>query len=280
MYVRYEQDENIPRETIKAQDLFLALAKERAETGRIYIMNIDHCNSHSSFTTPVYMSNLCQEITLPTKPINHIDDEKGEIALCILSAINVGKIRNVSELPTLCDISVRALDALIDYQGYPVKAAERATKARRSLGVGIIGLAHYLAKHEANYEDVKALELVHTLIEHFQYHLIDASCELAKEQGPCDDFIETKYYKGQLPIDHYKKRLTISLNRFMTLMELFVKRSKNMDYVTPHSPRRCPLSPRLLCVTQRMEWNPQETICRLRNRRKELLNKSFPLTPL
>ena len=131
----------------------------------------------------------------------------GEIALCILSAVNVGKIRNVSELPNLCDISVRALDALIDYQGYPVKAAERATKARRSLGVGIIGLAHYLAKHEAKYEDVKALELVHSLIEHFQYNLIDASCELAKEQGACDDFIETKYYRGLLPIDHYKEEV-------------------------------------------------------------------------
>ena len=207
MYVRYEQDENIPRKTIKAQDLFLALTKERAETGRIYVMNIDHCNSHSSFSTPVYMSNLCQEITLPTKPISHIDDEGGEIALCILSAVNVGKIRNVSELPNLCDISVRALDALIDYQGYPVKAAERATKARRSLGVGIIGLAHYLAKHEAKYEDIKALELVHSLIEHFQYNLIDASCELAKEQGACDDFIETKYYRGLLPIDHYKEEV-------------------------------------------------------------------------
>jgi len=207
LYVRYEQDESIPKTTIKAQDLFLALTKERAETGRIYVMNIDHCNTHSSFTTPVYMSNLCQEITLPTKPIDHIDDKDGEIALCILSAINVGKIRSVSELPNLCDISVRALDALIDYQGYPVKAAERATKARRSLGIGFIGLAHYLAKHEANYEDVKALELVHTLTEHFQYHLINASCELAKEQGSCDDYIETKYYRDLLPIDHYKEEV-------------------------------------------------------------------------
>jgi len=207
LYVRYEQDESIPKTTIKAQDLFLALTKERAETGRIYVMNIDHCNSHSSFTTPVHMSNLCQEITLPTKPIDHIDDKDGEIALCILSAINVGKIRSVSELPNLCDISVRALDALIDYQGYPVKAAERATKARRSLGIGFIGLAHYLAKHEANYEDVKALELVHTLTEHFQYHLINASCELAKEKGACDDYIETKYYRGLLPIDHYKEEV-------------------------------------------------------------------------
>ena len=146
LYERYEQDESVPRTTIGAQDLFLSLVKERSETGRIYVMNIDHCNSHSSFTTPVYMSNLCQEITLPTRPLNHIDDEHGEIALCILSAINVGKLRKLEDLEDLCDIAVRALDELIDYQGYPVAAAERATKARRSLGIGVIGLAHFLAK--------------------------------------------------------------------------------------------------------------------------------------
>ena len=146
LYERYEQDQSVPRATIGAQELFLALVKERSETGRIYVMNIDHCNSHSSFTAPVYMSNLCQEITLPTRPLNHIDDEHGEIALCILSAINVGKLRKLEDLEDLCDIAVRALDELIDYQGYPVAAAERATKARRSLGVGVIGLAHFLAK--------------------------------------------------------------------------------------------------------------------------------------
>ena len=204
LYLRYENDQDVPRKTIGGQELFLNLMKERAETGRIYIMNIDHCNSHSSFTVPVYMSNLCQEITLPTRPLTHIDDTNGEISLCILSAINVGKMRHLSELRNLCDIAVRALDELIDYQGYPVKAAERATKARRSLGMGFIGLAHYLAKHEAKYEDKKALELVHELTEAFQYHLIEASCQLAKEKGACDDYIETKYYKGELPIDHYK----------------------------------------------------------------------------
>ena len=115
-------------------------------------MNIDHCNSHSSFTTPVYMSNLCREIPLP-HALTHIDDENGEIALCILSAINVGKINRLEELQPLCDIAVRGLDALIDYQGYPIKSAERATKARRSLGVGVIGLAHYFAKNGVKYED-------------------------------------------------------------------------------------------------------------------------------
>ena len=146
LYCKYESDESIPKSTIGAQELILNLLKERAETGRIYIMNIDHCNSHSSFKDKVEMSNLCQEITLPTYPLQHIDDHTGEIALCILSAINVGKVRSDDELEDLCDLAVRGLEELIDYQEYPVTAAEVATKARRSLGIGFIGLAHYLAK--------------------------------------------------------------------------------------------------------------------------------------
>ena len=130
LYTAYENEEEIPKATIKARALFLALVKERAETGRIYIMNIDHCNTHSSFQDPVYMSNLCQEITLPTKPLNHIDDEEGEISLCILSALNIGKLRKVEDLEHLCDLSVRALDELIDYQGYPVKAAEASNQVK------------------------------------------------------------------------------------------------------------------------------------------------------
>ena len=205
LYCRYESDEDVPRITIGARDLFLELTKERAETGRIYVMNIDHCNTHSSFTVPVRMSNLCQEITLPTEPLNHIDDEGGEISLCILSAINIGKIRKLSELENLCDLSVRALDELIDYQGYPVKCAERATKRRRSLGVGFIGLAHYLAKNGEHYDDQKALALVHEVTEAMQYYLISASANLAHEKGACEGFNETKYSQGLLPIDHYKE---------------------------------------------------------------------------
>jgi len=146
LYVSYERDATIPRKTIGGQELFLELLKERAETGRLYIMNIDHCNSHSSFLDKVEMSNLCQEITLPTVPLHHIDDPEGEIALCILSAVNVGKVKSDEEFEELCDLSVRGLEELIDYQNYPVEAAEISTKARRSLGVGFIGLAHYLAK--------------------------------------------------------------------------------------------------------------------------------------
>jgi ribonucleoside-diphosphate reductase alpha chain len=205
LYVGYERDTTIPRKTVRAQGLILDLLKERAETGRIYIMNIDHCNSHSSFKDKVNMSNLCQEITLPTDPLQHIDDSMGEIALCILSAINVGKVKSDEELADLCDLSVRSLDELIDYQEYPVKAAEIATKARRSLGVGFIGLAHYLAKLGYKYESQEAWDAIHKLSESFQYYLLVASNQLAKEKGHCEYFGRTKYSDGILPIDTYKK---------------------------------------------------------------------------
>ena len=204
LYVKYENDQSIPKTRVSAQELILDLLKERAETGRIYIMNIDHCNSHSSFQEKVEMSNLCQEITLPTKPLQHIDGD-GEIALCILSAINVGKLRDLSDFETLCDLSVRALDELIDFQGYPVKAAEIATRARRSLGVGFIGLAHYLAKQGVKYNQPEAWQLVHDLTEAFQYYLIKSSVNLAKEKGACEYSDRTKYAQGILPIDTYKK---------------------------------------------------------------------------
>ena len=205
LYCAYEKDPSIKKKTVKAQELILNLLKERAETGRVYIMNIDHCNSHSSFKDKVEMSNLCQEITLPTYPIQHIDDTNGEIALCILSAINVGKVKSDEELEELCDLSVRGLDELIDYQKYPVAAAEIATKARRSLGIGFIGLAHYLAKLGYNYASQEAWDAVHGLSESFQYYLLKASNQLAKEKGHCEYFGRTKYADGILPIDTYKK---------------------------------------------------------------------------
>ena len=206
LYEAAERKTSIKKKTIPAMELFSDLIKERAETGRIYIMNVDHANTHSSFKDSVFMSNLCQEITLPTDPLQHIDGE-GEIALCILSAINVGIIKDVKDLEELCDLAVRALEEIIDYQKYPVEAAERSTKARRSLGVGYIGLAHYLAKHHAKYEDPKSWKLVHELTEAFQYYLLKASNTLAKERGACDYFDRTKYSDGLLPIDHYKKDL-------------------------------------------------------------------------
>ena len=205
LYLTYEKDESIKKTKIGAQELILDLLKERAETGRIYIMNIDHCNSHSSFKDQVWMSNLCQEITLPTYPLQHIDDPVGEIALCILSAINVGKIRSDEELEELCELSVRGLEELIDYQKYPVVAAEVATKARRSLGIGFIGLAHYLAKLGHNYDSQEARDAVHGLSESFQYYLLLASNKIAIEKGHCEYFGRTKYADAILPIDTYKQ---------------------------------------------------------------------------
>ena len=207
LYTKYERKKSLRTKTISAMDLFSSMIKERAETGRIYIMNVDHCNTHSSFKDTVYMSNLCQEITLPTKPLQHIDDPDGEIALCILSAINVGTLKDLSDLEELCDLAVRALDEIIDYQKYPIIAAEKSTKARRSLGVGYIGLAHYLAKNQVKYSDKKALTKVHELSEAFQYYLLTASNNLAKEKGKCDYFHRTKYSEGILPIDTYKRDL-------------------------------------------------------------------------
>ena len=204
LYIGYESNGDIPKKTIKAQELILNLLKERAETGRIYIMNIDHCNWHSSFKDKVNMSNLCQEITLPTTPLEHIDGG-GEIALCILSAINVGKINRLEELENLCDLAVRGLEELIDYQNYPVKAAEVSTKARRSLGIGFIGLAHYLAKNGASYDDPKAWSMVNDLAEYFQFYLLQTSNQLAKEKGRCEYFSRTKYADDIFPLDTYKR---------------------------------------------------------------------------
>jgi ribonucleoside-diphosphate reductase alpha chain len=198
LYEKYEKDKSIPKKKIKAQELFMALLKERAETGRIYIMNIDHCNTHSSFKDKVHMSNLCQEITLPTDPIQHIDGE-GEIALCILSAINLGLLKGLEEL--------------IDLQNYPVKAAELSTKARRSLGIGYIGLAHFLAKNKVKYDSPDGWKLLDEYTEAFQYYLLKASNNLAKEKGSCQLFNRTKYSQGELPIDHYKRDVDTIVKR-------------------------------------------------------------------
>jgi ribonucleoside-diphosphate reductase alpha chain len=211
LYETAERKTSIKRKKIKAQQLIFDILKERAETGRIYIMNIDHCNTHSSFKDLIKMSNLCQEITLPTDPIHHIDG-KGEIALCILSAINVGLINKRDELEPLCDLAVRSLDEIIDHQSYPVRAAEISTKARRSLGVGYIGLAHYLAKKGYKYDQKLAWRQVDKLTEAFQYYLLKASNQVAKEKGKCEYFNRTKYSDGILPIDTYKKEVDEIVN--------------------------------------------------------------------
>jgi len=204
LYEKAERKTSVSKKKVKAYDFFMDMLKERAETGRIYIMNIDHCNEHSSFKDRVWMSNLCQEITLPTDPIEHIDGD-GEIALCILSAINIGKMNSKDMMEEYCDLAVRGLEELIDHQNYPVEAAKKSTLARRSLGIGYIGLAHFLAKNGVKYDDPTAWKLVDEYTEAFQYYLLKSSNEIAKEKGKCEYFERTKYADGILPIDTYKK---------------------------------------------------------------------------
>ncbi|OSI36632.1 class 1a ribonucleoside-diphosphate reductase subunit alpha [Neisseria dumasiana] len=210
LYTQYEQDPNIRKRSLPATELFSLMMQERAGTGRIYIQNVDHCNTHSPFdpkVAPVRQSNLCLEIALPTKPLNDINDENGEIALCTLSAFNLGALESLDELEGLADLAVRALDALLDYQDYPVKAAKVATMNRRTLGIGVINYAYYLAKNGVKYSDDSAIPLTHRTFEAIQYYLLKASVELAKEFGACPLFNETTYAQGKLPIDTYKKDL-------------------------------------------------------------------------
>lgn len=208
LYLKYEQDESIPKRSVPAVELFSLMMQERASTGRIYIQNVDHCNTHSPFdpkVAPIKMSNLCVEVALPTKPLNDVNDPDGEIALCTLSAFNLGVIESLDELEESADLVVRALDALLDYQDYPMLAAEIPAKNRRSLGVGVINYAYYLAKNGVKYSDGSANALTHRTFEAIQYYLLKASNRLAKEQGACGWFDQTSYAQGLLPIDTYKK---------------------------------------------------------------------------
>ncbi|QPG06894.1 ribonucleoside-diphosphate reductase subunit alpha [Salinimonas marina] len=215
LYVKYENDDSIRKKRIKAMELFSLFMQERASTGRIYLQNVDHCNTHSPFdpsVAPVRQSNLCLEIALPTKPLQHVNDEEGEIALCTLSAFNLGAIESVDEFEELSDLAVRALDSLLDYQDYPVPAAYNATMNRRTLGVGVINFAYFLAKNNVRYSDHSANGLVHRTFEAMQYHLLKASNNLAKEKGACPKFHETTYSQGIMPIDSYKKDLDTVCN--------------------------------------------------------------------
>ena len=210
LYRQYEQDSTIRKTTLKALELFSLFASERASTGRIYLQNVDHCNTHSPFdpaVAPVRQSNLCLEIALPTKPLSHINDEQGEIALCTLAAFNLGTVSDLAELEELAELIVRALDSLLDYQDYPVPAAYNSTMGRRPLGVGVINFANYLAKNDVRYSDGSANGLTHRTFEAIQYYLLKASNILAKEKGTCSMFNETTYSKGVLPVDTYKRDL-------------------------------------------------------------------------
>ena len=212
LYIKYERSVKIRKKTVSAIDLFSSFMQERKDTGRIYLMNVDHANDHSSFDkelATVYQSNLCSEIDLPTKPLKHIHDPEGEISLCTLSATNWGKIKNVSDFERPCTLAVRALDALLDYQDYPVLAAHNSTMDRRPLGVGIINFAYWLAKNDLSYQyiDSEGLKKIHEFAEAWSYYLIKASIDLAKEKGAPEKSYQTKYAKGLMPIDTYKKEV-------------------------------------------------------------------------
>lgn len=209
LYEKYERSTKIRKKTIPAIDLFSAFITERKDTGRIYFQNVDHCNDHGSFDKRkalIKMSNLCQEITLPTTPLKDINDESGEISLCTLAAINWGKIRKPTDFEKPCTLAVRALDALLDYQDYPVRAAAIGTRNRRPLGVGIINFAYWLARNGSNYSNPN-LDLVHEYAEAWSYYLIKASVDLAESAGPCPKHVDTLYSAGIMPIDTYKKEV-------------------------------------------------------------------------
>ncbi|XBC38877.1 MAG: class 1a ribonucleoside-diphosphate reductase subunit alpha [Buchnera aphidicola (Melaphis rhois)] len=210
LYKQYEENNKIRKKKVKATNLFSLIMQERTSTGRIYIQNVDHCNTHSAFNpelAPIRQSNLCLEITLPTKPLNDIHDTNGEIALCTLSAINLGSLKKLEDLSKLSHLLVRALDSVLDYQDYPILGAQRSALSRRSLGIGVINFAYYLAKNKVRYSDGSAKILTHKTFEAIQYYLLNASCKLAKEKGACDWFNQTTYYQGILPIDTYKKEV-------------------------------------------------------------------------
>lgn len=210
LYTKYEADDNIRKRQVKALELFTTFMNERASTGRIYLQNVDHCNTHSPFISkiaPVRQSNLCLEIALPTKPMSNIEGEDGEIALCTLSAFNLGKIEDTDDFEELAELAVRALDSLLSYQNYPVPAAYNGSMKRRTLGIGVINYAYYLAKNGVKYSDGSANNLTHKTFEAIQYWLLKASCKLAREFGACPGFDETTYSQGILPIDTYKKEI-------------------------------------------------------------------------
>ena len=220
LYEQYEQDDSIRKRSVPAQELFSLMMQERASTGRIYVQNVDHCNTHSPFdpsVAPIRQSNLCMEIALPTQPLDNINDESGEIALCTLSGINLGEINQLEDIKEPAELIVRALDALLDYQDYPVIAAKNGSMKRRTLGIGVINYAYYLAKNGTKYSDPTALGLTHRTFEALQYYLLVASNKLAKEQGACPAFGDTTYSQGILPIDTYKADIDAICNEPLQL---------------------------------------------------------------
>jgi len=250
LYIKYEAKRSLKfKKKIPARQLAQIYARERLETGRIYSMNIDSANAHGSWDIPCRMSNLCQEIIHPTVPIKSIDDKEGEIGICILSALNLLELSSEKDIEEACRMAVRTLEAVIDYQDYPFVAGENFTKNRRSLGIGVTNLAGFLAKNKLRYGH-ESLELVHETMEQIQWNLLNASCELAEELGPCKHFGDTKYSKGLLPIDWYKKEV-----------DELIKPNYNMDWeglrerIKEHGLRHSTLSAIMPCESSSVIQN-------------------------
>ena len=219
VYLKYEADKKVKRIEVDGQELLLSIATERLNTGRLYISFIDNVNATNQFKCKINMTNLCVEITEPTTPFTDVNSEEGEIALCNLGGLNLGILKgrdtfHLIEKP-LRDI-VRALDTVVEIQEYPVKAAEKQLK-RRSIGVGVTNFAYWMAKNGLKYEDEEALPLIDELFEHFQYYLIKASMELAKERGACEWFNKTKYAEGVMPFDNINEEVKNLVKRPLTL---------------------------------------------------------------
>lgn len=207
LYEMYEKDESISKKVVSARDLFTKLIIERKETGRIYVFNVDNANETTPFDAPITTSNLCQEILLPTTPLKSLDDPDGLVSLCTLSAINLGNVKNLDDLESVCKNTVKTLDNLLDYQEYMIPAAWNATRLYRPLGIGVINLAYYLAKNGVSYSSTEGHKLIDDTMEAINYFCIKASIELAKERGVCEGYNKTKWSRGILPIDYYKKTI-------------------------------------------------------------------------
>lgn len=253
LYEAAELNPNVPQQRMTAADVFTALMTERTETSRVYIMNVDLVNEHSSFVpevAPIRQSNLCMEVTLPTRPLQTVDDPEGEISLCTLSAVNMGKITTNAQLEKVTRVLVEFLDTLLDYQDYLMPAADNATKRYRPLGIGVTNLANWLAKRDAKYSDGSGNDIFHEFMEAFQYYLIKASVNLAKRFNPAPGFHTTKYSRGQMPIDHHSQGID-DLHKAEYQLDWAALRQSVMR----HGMRNCTLSAQMPCESSSQVTN-------------------------
>ena len=208
LYLQYEQDKTKKKKVVSADEIFKnGILKERTDTGRIYLVNIDNVINQGPFDTrldPIYQSNLCQEILLPTRPFQRIEDPEGRIALCTLGSINWGAFRNPQEMRKACRVLVRSLSNLLQYQDFLSVQSKLANQDFEPLGVGITNLAYWHARKSFKYGEADALAEVKRWMEHQAYYLTEASVELAQERGPCGRSQHTYYGKGVFPWERRK----------------------------------------------------------------------------